>query len=269
MKKLKYPGDLHDLLYFAVFDGHGGTSAADYACTVLEHHILYWLNKGEIDLASNLRKSFSAVNNSFAKQVCLGNFGPEAFSCGTTATVCLLLNSTDLVVAHVGDSRAVLNRNGKVERLTTDHVPDLEEERNRIIKCGGQVSTNSLGVPLVNGRLSMTRSIGDLELKRYGVTEEPEIKEIEIKHYKDAFLFLTTDGVNFALSDQEVCDIISKCPTPQQAATFITDQALQFGSEDNSTVIVLPFGSWGKYRLIQTENVQFSFGRLISKSTRW
>ncbi|XP_014662246.1 PREDICTED: protein phosphatase 1K, mitochondrial-like [Priapulus caudatus] len=267
VKKLPYPGGGHDLLYFAVFDGHGGSHAADFAYTTLEDHVLFWLERGERDLGVVLRRAFVGVNNSFARRVCLGSL--DKFASGTTATVCLLLNSTELVVAHVGDSRAALNRNGKVVRLTTDHAPDSGAEGRRVLACGGRVSTNSLGVPLVNGRLAMTRSIGDLEFKRYGVTAEPQVTHIEVKHYKDSFLFLTTDGVNFALSDQEVCDIISRCPSPQHAATFITDQALQFGSEDNSTVIVLPFGSWGKYRLLQSDNVQFSFGRLISKSTRW
>ena len=45
----------------------------------------------------------------------------KAFCSGTTATVCLLRNSVELVVAHCGDSRALLCRNGDVMRLTTDH----------------------------------------------------------------------------------------------------------------------------------------------------
>ena len=43
------------------------------------------------------------------------------------------------------------------------------------------MSENSLGVPQVNGRLAMTRSIGDVELKQYGVTAEPDIRSIEVR----------------------------------------------------------------------------------------
>lgn len=53
----------------------------------------------------------------------------EEENSGTTATVCLLRNSVELVVAHVGDSRAILCRNGKAQRLTTDHTGDLFAER--------------------------------------------------------------------------------------------------------------------------------------------
>lgn len=42
----------------------------------------------------------------------------------------------------------------------------------------------------------MTRSLGDLEFKKYGVSAEPEVRSIRISHSRDAFLVLTTDGIN-------------------------------------------------------------------------
>lgn len=50
----------------------------------------------------------------------------------------------------------------------------------RIKKCGGFVTWNSLGQPNVNGRLAMTRSIGDMDLKNMGVIAEPETKKITV-----------------------------------------------------------------------------------------
>lgn len=99
---------------------------------------------------------------------------------GTTATVCLLRNNIELVVGHVGDSRAVLCREGEAILLTKDHVPDVQEERKRIKAAGGHITENSLGIAHVNGRLAMTRSIGDVELKPFGVTAEPDIRSIEV-----------------------------------------------------------------------------------------
>lgn len=52
---------------------------------------------------------------------------------------------------------------------------------DRIKKCGGFVSWNSLGQPHVNGRLAMTRSIGDLDLKNSGVIAQPETKRVQVK----------------------------------------------------------------------------------------
>jgi serine/threonine protein phosphatase PrpC len=103
------------------------------------------------------------------------------FNGGTTATVCLLKDSVDMAVCHVGDSRAILCRGGKAQRLTIDHEPELPGEKDRIVQAGGHITFNSLGSPSVNGRLAMTRSIGDVELKRYGVTAEPHLKGIQVK----------------------------------------------------------------------------------------
>lgn len=51
---------------------------------------------------------------------------------------------------------------------------------SRIKKSGGWVTWNSLGQPHVNGRLAMTRAIGDFDLKSTGVIAEPETKRISV-----------------------------------------------------------------------------------------
>jgi protein phosphatase 1K len=48
---------------------------------------------------------------------------------GSTATICLLHNSVDLYIGHVGDSRAILCRSGEARKITTDHVPTLIAEK--------------------------------------------------------------------------------------------------------------------------------------------
>ncbi|XP_010085576.1 PREDICTED: protein phosphatase 1K, mitochondrial-like [Pterocles gutturalis] len=134
---------------------------------------------------------------------------------GTTATVALLRDGIELVVASVGDSRALLCRKGKAMKLTIDHTPERKEEKERIRKCGGFVAWNSVGQPHVNGRLAMTRSIGDLDLKNSGVIAEPETKRVQLHHADDSFLVLTTDGINFMVNSQEICNFINQCHDPE------------------------------------------------------
>lgn len=50
---------------------------------------------------------------------------------GTTCTVALLRDGIELVVASVGDSRAMLCRKGKVLKLTVDHTPERKDEKER------------------------------------------------------------------------------------------------------------------------------------------
>ena len=83
-----------------------------------------------------------------------------------------------------------------------------------------------------------------------------------MKHGKDAFLVLVSDGIFFSLSDQEIVNFVSGYECPQKAAEFLSDQALQFGSQDNATAVVVPFGAWGKYQQAET-GIQHSFGRTL------
>nr|KAF6502028.1 protein phosphatase, Mg2+/Mn2+ dependent 1K [Molossus molossus] len=195
------------------------------------------------------------------------NFVPATvLTSGTTATVALLRDGIELVVASVGDSRAILCRKGKSIKLTTDHTPERKDEKERIKKCGGFIAWNSLGQPHVNGRLAMTRSLGDLDLKSSGVIAEPETKRIKLHHASDSFLVLTTDGINFMVNSQEICDFVNQCHDPSEAAHAVTEQAIQYGAEDNSTIIVVPFGAWGKYK---NSEINFSFSRSFASSGRW
>ncbi|KFO75151.1 hypothetical protein N303_09494 [Cuculus canorus] len=257
-----------DVLYFAVYDGHGGAAAADFCDKYMEKYIKEFLAQEE-NLENVLNKAFLEINKAYERHV---NLSADAslMNSGTTATVALLRDGIELVVASVGDSRALLCRKGKAMKLTIDHTPERREEKDRIKKCGGFIAWNSLGQPHVNGRLAMTRSIGDLDLKSIGVIAEPETKRVKLHHADDSFLVLTTDGINFMVNSQEICDFINQCHDPAGKMMKVTicffSQAMQFGTEDNSTVVIVPFGAWGKYK---NSEVNFSFSRSFASSGRW
>ncbi|TRY56202.1 hypothetical protein DNTS_002549 [Danionella cerebrum] len=253
-----------NIMYFAVFDGHGGAAAAEFCHKNMEKHIKE-IAEEENNLEFVLSKAFLEVDKALATHL---HFCGDAslLSAGTTATVALLRDGIELVVGSVGDSRAMLCRKGKALKLTVDHTPERKDEKERIRKAGGFITWNSLGQPHVNGRLAMTRSIGDFDLKTTGVIAEPETKRVTLHHVHDTFLALTTDGINFIMNSQEICDVINQCNDPKEAAHRISEQALQYGSEDNSTIIVVPFGAWGKHK---SSEVSFSFSRSFVSSSRW
>ncbi|KAK0682051.1 PPM1K phosphatase, partial [Pygoscelis papua] len=253
-----------DILYFAVYDGHGGAAAADFCDKYMEKYIKEFLAEEE-NLENVLNKAFLEINKAYERHAHL-SADATLMNSGTTATVALLRDGIELVVASVGDSRALLCRKGKAMKLTIDHTPERKEEKERIRKCGGFVAWNSLGQPHVNGRLAMTRSIGDLDLKNSGVIAQPETKRVQLHHADDSFLVLTTDGINFMVNSQEICDFINQCHDPAEAAHVVTEQAMQFGTEDNSTVVIVPFGAWGKYK---NGEINFSFSRSFASSGRW
>ncbi|XP_023689474.1 protein phosphatase 1K, mitochondrial-like [Paramormyrops kingsleyae] len=253
-----------DVMVFAVFDGHGGDSAAEFCSRNLSHLIQRNL-KQEMDLESVLMKSFLQVDANFLQSF-RDTEHDEFLSSGTTATVALLRQESELVVASVGDSRAVLCREGKAELLTEDHSARRKDEQQRIQESGGFIHWNSVGEPYVNGRLAMTRSIGDFRLKPYGVIALPEITAVNVDHENDSFLVLMTDGVSGIMESQEMCDIVKKCQDPSEAASIVNDQALQYGTLDNVTTLVVPFGAWGKHKRAFPPT---SFGRMMMASCRW
>ncbi|CAI5784681.1 protein phosphatase 1K, mitochondrial [Podarcis lilfordi] len=253
-----------EVLYFAVYDGHGGVAVADFCHKHMQGFIQGFLTE-EQNMELVLMKAFLEIDKAYARHAQL-SADATLLNAGTTATVALLRDGIELVVASVGDSRALLCRKGKAMKLTIDHTPERKDEKERIKKTGGFIVWNSLGQPHVNGRLAMTRSIGDLDLKTYGVIAEPETKRVQLHHASDSFLVLTTDGINFMVNSQEICDFVSQCHDPTEAAHLVTEQAIQYGTEDNSTAIVVPFGAWGKYK---NSEVNFSFSRSFASSGRW
>jgi len=84
---------------------------------------------------------------------------------GTTACVALAMGGL-LVVANVGDSRAVLGRaDGSAVALSVDHKPDDEAEHRRIRDAGGLVTLFPGDCARVNGDLALSRALGDVRWK--------------------------------------------------------------------------------------------------------
>ena len=118
------------------------------------------------------------------------------FASGTTATVLVIEDGYLVYYCWVGDSRAFLCRNGVPKRLTFEHDlnqknPLLEKEIHRIENSGGKIYENNgviryyynkyyiykylcdLRVQCGDKTINMTRAIGDLNLRKYGIISEP------------------------------------------------------------------------------------------------
>lgn len=88
--------------------------------------------------------------------------------CGSTACTAIVrreINHNVLYVANVGDTRAVLSKNGQAERLSKDHKATEPSEIDRVKKAGGSIMENR-----VAGGLAITRAFGDHSYKSFGVT---------------------------------------------------------------------------------------------------
>jgi len=155
---------------------------------------------------------------------------------GCTAIVTFLRREKDkyvLYTGNVGDARAILFRSGKALRLSHDHKASDPLEQRRIKDAGGFVNNDR-----VNGILAVARSLGDHELKDY-VIGVPYVSRVDLDSDEDTILVLACDGVWDTLDDQTVCEIADGYKDPMQAAVEITQRAIEEGSSDNITVMVV------------------------------
>ncbi|OIT32872.1 putative protein phosphatase 2c 51 [Nicotiana attenuata] len=139
------------------------------------------------------------------------------------------------------------------KELTRDHHPDRDDERSRVETAGGHVSEWS-GVARVNGQLAVSRAIGDVSFKSYGVISAPEVTDWQPLTANDSYLVAASDGVFEKLSSQDICDILWNLHadfTVRSELTYscsysladcIVNAAFEKGSMDNMAAVILPFG---------------------------
>ncbi|KAL6547415.1 hypothetical protein OROMI_023136 [Orobanche minor] len=183
--------------FFGVYDGHGGSKAAEFVVANLHRNIFERLANSSTnkEKEEGVREGYLKTDEEFLKK----GFGSGV--CCLTA----LIEGRDLIVSNLGDCRAVLCRDGIAEAITTDHNPGLEDERRRIEENGGYVEFHR-GSWRVHGTLAVSRSIGDAHLKDW-VIPEPDTKIIHLTPDME-YLVLASDGLWQEVSNQEAVDIV-------------------------------------------------------------
>lgn len=186
-----------------------------------------------------LHEAFLKTDEEFSHQ-------DNAALVGTTAVVALV-GSRQLYIGNCGDSRAVICRVGVAIALTEDHKAGREDETARVEAAGGQILFWN-GVRVM-GVLAVSRAIGDHCLRPF-VIAQPEVTIIG-RHAADELLMLASDGLWDVLSNQEACSLARRClrrarhrgasrhSAAHIAATVLTRAALDRGSRDNVTVVVI------------------------------
>ncbi|CAH8331846.1 unnamed protein product [Eruca vesicaria subsp. sativa] len=162
----------------------------------------------------------------------------DCFCSGTTA-VTLIKQGEYLVVANVGDSRAVMGtrdgENGLVAvQLTVDLKPNLPAEEERIKKCRGRVfalrdepEVCRVWLPNCDSPgLAMARAFGDFCLKDFGLISVPEVSFRRLTD-NDEFIVLATDGIWDVLTNEEVVRIVASAPSRASAAKALVETAVR------------------------------------------
>ena len=257
--------------FFGVFDGHTGNLAAKYVASVIYGMLQSrfanisaeskYVSSWKADAAKRLTGIFEEIHRNFLEAVSFAPVGVMDQS-GTTATI-IYINEHIVLIASVGDSRAIMSskdEHGKLSfvQLTDNHVASNPAERELVIRRGGTVTKSPNGVDRVNGALVITRSIGDSNLSAF-LSRVPSVVAMTRQEMKDScglercFMVLASDGLWDVMSNQEVVDMVSEVLDAyslakgnkweeggafQEAAERLTQEAYVRGSTDNIGVSV-------------------------------
>lgn len=148
----------------------------------------------------------------------------------------MLCIGNKLYITNVGDSRSIIvKKNCSFYAVSFDHKPNVINERLRIERNGGFISQDG-SVYRVEGKLSVSRSFGDKDLKDYVICQ-PDICMHE-KDDEDMCIVIGSDGLWDVLSNSEVSITTYRLlrnnnGSCQHAADELVRLALQRGSTDN------------------------------------
>lgn len=234
--------------FYGVFDGHGGPEAAAY---VRKNVIRFFFEDASFPQTSEVNDAFlEEVEKSLRKaflmaDVALADDCSVSSSSGTTALTALVLGRL-LMVANAGDCRAVLCRKGEAINMSQDHRPNYASERKRVEELGGFIDDGYL-----NGVLSVTRALGDWDMKLPRGSPSPLIAEPEFQQVvlteDDEFLVIGCDGIWDVMSSQQAVSLVRRGlrrhDDPEQCARDLVMEALRHNTFDNLTVIVVCFTS--------------------------
>jgi protein phosphatase len=205
---------INDFFVFAIADGMGGHAGGEIASKIAIVELKEALKRKS---SQGLKEGFEKANSTIFSE----NERRHS-NMGTTLVAFIVKEEAgEYIVANVGDSRAYIF--GDRTWKTNDHswVEDL-------VKKGAITEDEAIGHPQKN---IITRALG-LE-KNVKVDLYNEIKAVSV-------VLLCSDGLSDYVTDKEIAEVLEK-NKPKMACKKLIKKALENGSKDNITIIIVNF----------------------------
>lgn len=210
-----------------VADGMGGRAsgavASSTAVKVVRDTFTSGINTEEQDLTALLRQCLQTANEVVHRDA---NSNAVLNGMGTTC-VTVAIKDGRAFMAHMGDSRAYILRDGELHRLTEDH--SFVAERVRTGEITEEQARKS------RFRNVITRAIG-LE-----PNAQPEVSSADLK--SGDVLLLCTDGLTTPVSEDEIADILCESSDMEKACDRLVNAAMRNGGSDNITAVAAAYGN--------------------------
>ena len=215
---------------FVVADGVGGRASGEVASREALINLLElalqtpdwqfrWGDEEKQTVAWRMQDRFRRLNSALLEQ---GYDNADLDGMCTTLTVALS-HGKDLVIGHVGDSRAYLLRGGKLQRLTRDHTL-----AGQLLEEGEDIKNDNL-----------MKSLGKVLVQAVGgsyVDFRPDIIHFTMEDQDQ--LLLCTDGLTEMVDDVLIGSVLEDSDSAQSGCRKLVELALAGGGRDNVTVVV-------------------------------
>jgi serine/threonine protein phosphatase PrpC len=227
---------------FILCDGHGvdGHHVSQFVTEYIISKIINHFSISSLEDTNQIYKVLTMFNYQIIKNIfsetdkyLLIQRQFDTYTSGTTCVLILQLGNK-IICANTGDSRAILVysqndvyneykqlKNTNIFPLSLDSKPDLPSEKNRIMKCGGEVHKGKnrngkfVGPMRVYAKgkdypgLAMSRSLGDFGGKEYGIICEPSFVEYSLDE-SCKYIVLCSDGVWDFMDNENVMKVANK-----------------------------------------------------------
>lgn len=205
-----------------VCDGMGGAAAGDLAARIAAEAIKHQLVGAGPAVVEHPDQSLKdAVCGANGAVLAEAKTHPETRGMGTTCTAAIVLPDR-LSVAQVGDSRAYLLRNGRLQLLTRDQTM-----ADQMVEIG---ALRPEDVPTSIHRNVLLQAVGTRS------TIEPIISEMQLR--RGDRILLCSDGLHGSIPDDEIAEVMRGTTDMHACARALIQAALAAGGPDNVTVVV-------------------------------
>ncbi|KAG2703112.1 hypothetical protein I3760_06G122300 [Carya illinoinensis] len=226
--------------FVGIYDGHGGPETSRFINDHLFQHLKRFTAEQQSMSVDVIRKAFQATEDGFMSLVTKQwPLKPQIAAVGSCALVGVICSGT-LYIANLGDSRAVLGRVVKAKgevlaiQLSVEHnacIESVRQELHSLHPDDSQIVVLKHNVWRVKGIIQVSRSIGDVYLKKAEFNREPLYSKFRLREpFKrpilnseptisvhqlqphDQFIIFASDGLWEHLSNQEAVDIVQNHP---------------------------------------------------------
>lgn len=219
---------------FVLCDGMGGQAAGERASKIAVDTLLeYFRQAPGAGNAQVIGKSFEGLSehaNSLAKAIQLANEAIHTEAAanelhkGMGSTIVAVLAHGNLFsIAHVGDSRIYLLRDGTIQQLTNDHSLVMEQVRRGVMTA--EEAEHS--------------EIQNIIIRSLGVEESVEPDLADLEFLPEDILLMCSDGLSRFVNEDRILEIVTSADSLEQACEQLIEEGKTSGSDDNLTCLLL------------------------------